>query len=627
MNGERDLVSGALPNYDVGGELGRGGWGVVLEGRHRQLGRLVAIKQLPRAFGADPEVRARFVTEARLLAALDHPHIVPVYDYVEYEGLCLLVMEKLPGGTVWDRFRKQGIGMQAACAMVLAACAGLQFAHEHDVLHRDVKPENLMFSATGTLKVTDFGIAKVLGGSRTLATKAGEVVGTPAYMAPEQARGDELSPATDVYAAGTVLYELLSGRLPFPDKGNAMATLYQHVHEAPQVLSAVAPQVPPPIAAVVMRAIATNGQDRYAGAEDLGVALAEAANAAWGAGWLATVGLPILSAGRIAGASSGAAVVTASPGAPAPPTIVPAGSTPPTVVPPVVSPAVAAPADERPPSTIGPGLPWAGATVPIREDVRTHSGKAALLDVEPADLVPVEVLARSARTTRVPVLISVGLLLVGIAVAFAGMSSPAHSGDLALTINGVDPTAAGAPAFDLSKPVHLAGANPGDTDRVRVTWSVLHIPLGHAAAALTLTPGGGFTADVDGSGARYLAGGRTTADVELLRNGAVRSHRSFAFRAKQPAIVSAPGAAGLALLLFVLATGESLLRSMRRGQRRSSGYVGMVLVGAAVGVATVVVAWLTSVREPTAPTMVTTAVIGAASGVAAAKAAGRAARN
>ena len=108
MTLDQEQVDDALPSYEIGGELGRGGWGVVLAGRHRQLGREVAIKQLPRAFAADVSIRARFTVEARLLASLDHPHIVPVYDYVEQDGLCLLVMELLPGGTVWSRFSTEG---------------------------------------------------------------------------------------------------------------------------------------------------------------------------------------------------------------------------------------------------------------------------------------------------------------------------------------------------------------------------------------------------------------------------------------------------------------------------------------------------------------------------------------
>jgi len=285
MTLDREQVRAALPAYEIGGELGRGGWGVVLEARHLRLGREVAIKQLPRAFSADPSVRARFVAEARTLASLDHPHIVPVYDYVEVDGLCLLVMEKLTGGTLWSRFVTDGLTMETSCAIALAACAGLHAAHLRGILHRDVKPENLMFSATGVVKVTDFGIAKVVGGSRTMATRAGEVLGTPTYMAPEHARGEPLGPPADVYATGVLLYELLSGHLPFSDEGDALAVLYRHVHEAPVPLQHVAPDVPPLVADVVMKALAPRSEERHSTAEALGVALADSAGAAWGPGW------------------------------------------------------------------------------------------------------------------------------------------------------------------------------------------------------------------------------------------------------------------------------------------------------------------------------------------------------
>ena len=119
------LAPVAAGGDEVGGELGRGGWGVVLGARHRTLDRPVAIKQLPRGFAADPGVRARFVAEAKVLAALSHPHIVPVYDYVENETMCLLVMEALPGGTVWSRFVEQGFAAETSCVAVLATLAGL----------------------------------------------------------------------------------------------------------------------------------------------------------------------------------------------------------------------------------------------------------------------------------------------------------------------------------------------------------------------------------------------------------------------------------------------------------------------------------------------------------------------
>ena len=302
---DQELIAAALPLYDLHGELGRGAWGVVIAARHRQLGRDVAIKQLPRSFGADPAVRARFVAEARLLGSLDHTHIVPIYDFVEHEGLCVLVMERLTGGTVWSRFKSGAFTPQRSCAVGLATCAALHYAHQHGVLHRDIKPENLMFSHEGVLKVTDFGIAKVVGGSSTVATRAGDVLGTPAYMAPEQALGGSLGPSTDIYSLGTLLYELFSGRLPYPEDTNPVATLYRHVHERARPLPEAAPHIPAPLAEVTARALEPDPEDRYPDAETFGVALATAAAEAWGAGWLGESGLTVAATGPILNAAVG----------------------------------------------------------------------------------------------------------------------------------------------------------------------------------------------------------------------------------------------------------------------------------------------------------------------------------
>lgn len=315
MSLDRDRVVELLPQYEVGGELGRGGWGIVLEGTHRQLGREVAIKQLPRAFAADPEVRARFLSEARLLASLDHPHIVPVYDFAaEDDGMCVIVIEKLPGGTVWGRFRDTGFTVTGAAAVTLATCAALHYAHQRGILHRDVKPENLMFSATDTLKVTDFGIAKVLGGAQTMATRAGDVLGTPAYMAPEQALGEELGPFTDVYALAVMLYELLSGTLPFPESGDSpLAMVYRKIHEPPRPLAEAAPKLDAGIGAVVMRGIATERSERWQDAQQFGVALAEALTAVYGPGWLGKEQVAVMAAGPIVSATERAIAAAAAP--------------------------------------------------------------------------------------------------------------------------------------------------------------------------------------------------------------------------------------------------------------------------------------------------------------------------
>src|SRR5438093_670474 len=219
---ERERLSAALPAYDIGAVLGRGAFAVVYAGRHRHLEREVAIKRLAPELLRETGGRDRFGAEARVLASLDHPHIVRVYDYVDREDLCAFVMERMHGGTLGDRLRSGRVSYAWACAVILAALQGLEHAHRKGVLHRDVKPENLLFGADDVVKVGDFGIAKVVGaqGARLAATTA--AIGTPTYMAPEQVSrsAGPLGPATDVWAAGAVLYEMLAGEPPFALDGD-----------------------------------------------------------------------------------------------------------------------------------------------------------------------------------------------------------------------------------------------------------------------------------------------------------------------------------------------------------------------------------------------------------------------
>lgn len=262
----------ALPDYEVGRELGRGAFGFVFEGRHRNLDRAVAIKQLPRALAADPTMRERFLAEARTVAALQHPHVVPVYDFVERDGLCLLVMEHLGGGSLADRAGGAPLDTATACAVTAQIAAALQYAHEHGVLHRDVKPENILFTTTGVAKLADFGIAKLVEQDSGLTT-TGMVVGTPAYLAPEVAMGEPATPAADVYALGAVLYELLAGRRPYPARPTAAAALLQRVNEDPTPLAETAPHVPDALVTVVTRAMARDPGARFASAGALAGAL------------------------------------------------------------------------------------------------------------------------------------------------------------------------------------------------------------------------------------------------------------------------------------------------------------------------------------------------------------------
>ncbi len=406
----------ALPRYELGEELGRGAWGVVVAAHHRDLDRSVAVKQLPRAFGADPEVRSRFRREAQLLASLAHPHIVQIHDFVEHDGLCLLVMERLDGGTLTDRFQGQGMVMEESVAAVLATCEALQRAHDRGVLHRDVKPDNLMFTDSGTLKVTDFGIAKVLGGTQTVATMAGMVLGTPTYMAPEQAAGDDLGPATDVYAVAVILYELLSGRLPFAIRDDLGAMLRDRAFGQPTPLAEAAPGLPRGLTTVVDRGLSPAPADRYESALDFGAAVAEAANDELGAGWLNRQPLEVIATGPIA-ATLGAARA-AAPGPPAQAT------------------AAVHPAAE----TIAPQAPMPSASTPTPDQVVPVSEvlEAGASSPPPADPAsgqippPAPPPSDSTGSSRpgwlVPVLAALGLLVV-VAVAVLVLGGGGGGGD------------------------------------------------------------------------------------------------------------------------------------------------------------------------------------------------------
>src|SRR3954447_20844250 len=262
---ERERLREVLPAYEIGAVLGRGSFAVVYAARHRGLDRLVAIKRLSPDLLRSSDARERFAAEARLLASLDHPHLVRVHDFVEHEDLCAFVMERMPGGTLAHRLLAGRPTREWSCAGMLGALHGLEQAHRQGVLHRDVKPENLLFADSELVKVADFGIAKVVGaqGARMTATAAG--LGTPAYMAPEQVTREvgPLSSATDVWAAGAVLYELLAGQPPFGTEGELGAVLLQRISEDAPRLRDTASEVPDALDDVVMRSLARDPGQRY----------------------------------------------------------------------------------------------------------------------------------------------------------------------------------------------------------------------------------------------------------------------------------------------------------------------------------------------------------------------------
>ncbi|MGN6756771.1 MAG: protein kinase domain-containing protein [Thermomicrobiales bacterium] len=260
--------------YRVGPKIGDGGMAVVYQGFDTLLGRDVAIKVLRDAYAADPQFVARFAREAQAVAALNHPNIIHIFDVgVDAgQGRQFFVMEYIDGPNLKELIRARGpLPADEAVAIVTQVLAGLGYAHARGLVHRDVKPQNIMLTPDGTAKVTDFGIAKGIADS-TL-TEAGMGMGTVHYVSPEQARGEPVTPATDIYAAGVMLYEALTGALPFTGD-SAVGVAMKHVHEAPLPPHRVNPDVPLALSYITLRALAKDPAARFASALVLGVAVA-----------------------------------------------------------------------------------------------------------------------------------------------------------------------------------------------------------------------------------------------------------------------------------------------------------------------------------------------------------------
>ena len=279
-------MEAALPGYEVGEQIGQGGFGLVFAARHRQLNAARAIKAVVLPDVDAHAVSARFLTEAQVMTELDHPHLVRVFEYAEHEELRLLVMEYLTGGTLATRVQR-GAEPVVACAWALAVADGLQAAHERGIVHRDVKPENVLFTADGVPKVCDFGIAKLFDNSMVSASAG--FMGTPMYVSPEQIRGERVGPGTDIYALGVTLYQLLTRRTPFPKTAPVFGLIQYHLHEPPAPMD----EAPPAVAAVVRRALAKDRSDRPASAREFAQDLARAAHQDFGPDWIDRAGVPL----------------------------------------------------------------------------------------------------------------------------------------------------------------------------------------------------------------------------------------------------------------------------------------------------------------------------------------------
>ncbi|MDQ4125693.1 MAG: protein kinase [Actinomycetota bacterium] len=288
MASDRRDATGAAPartiadRYVLEELLARGGMGSVYKARDEVLARSVAVKILHPHLSDDPDFLARFRREAVAAAGLGHPGIVAIYDTgtdTTDEGeRHYIVMEHCAGGTLTDLMAAERVfDPGRACGIASEICSSLGFAHRAGVVHRDVKPDNVLFSDDGTLKVADFGIAKAAYASGDITT-TGSILGTVTYISPEQAAGREPDARSDVYSTGVVLYELLAGRPPFQGETD-VATAMMHLKEAPTPLRALKPHVPRDLEATVAKALAKEPDERWSSAEDMRRALHGASGA------------------------------------------------------------------------------------------------------------------------------------------------------------------------------------------------------------------------------------------------------------------------------------------------------------------------------------------------------------
>lgn len=256
------LETGArLGQYVIMEQIGQGGMATIYRARQESLGRDVAIKVLPTYLAADPEFLARFRREATAIARLQHPNILPVYDFGEQDGQTYIVMLLAPSlQTLRDRLGEP-IDLASAVRIISQVAAALAYAHEQGIIHRDVKPSNVLMGEREWALLSDFGIARMVQGN-THITRTGVGIGTPEYMSPEQGQGHQVDGRADQYSLGIILYQMLTGKLPF-EAPTPVAVVIQHITKTPEAPRLLNPSIPPLVEDVMLRAMAKDPNDRY----------------------------------------------------------------------------------------------------------------------------------------------------------------------------------------------------------------------------------------------------------------------------------------------------------------------------------------------------------------------------
>jgi serine/threonine protein kinase len=266
-----------IGRYEIKTELGRGGMATVYRGFDPRFKRDVAIKVLPREFLHDPSFRSRFEREAETIASLEHAAIVPVYDFGEDDGQPFLVMRFMSAGSLTDRLKHGPLALSEAARILGRISTALDRAHNQGIIHRDLKPDNILFDADDEPYISDFGIAKIVSHGDGSFTATGDIVGSPIYMSPEQARGDkDIDGRSDIYSLGATLFQMLSGKLPY-EADRPLSILVKHLSDpVPRILEAN-PSLPPACDMVIQKAMAKNREDRFATASAMMEVLTAAA--------------------------------------------------------------------------------------------------------------------------------------------------------------------------------------------------------------------------------------------------------------------------------------------------------------------------------------------------------------
>jgi len=266
-----DLSGKQLGIYRIVAPLGEGGMAAVYKAYQPGMDRYVALKILPRHFASDPQFVARFKQEAQVLAKLQHPHILPVFDFGEAEGYTYIVMPFIESGTLIDLLKGQPLPLKQIRRVISQLGDALDYAHSRGLVHRDVKPSNVLLDERGNCLLTDFGLAKIVEGRMNLTT-SGAVLGTPAYMSPEQGLGQTPDGRSDIYSLGVILYEMATGRAPFKAE-TPMAVMIKHIHDPLPMPSTINPKLIDSVERVILKAMAKEPNERYAAAAEMAQAI------------------------------------------------------------------------------------------------------------------------------------------------------------------------------------------------------------------------------------------------------------------------------------------------------------------------------------------------------------------